>query len=267
LFLKCCNMKVQSEVTSNNVLRLKLGFKTVIAESIPIRGPRSDPDPAIPMKPLALPLTVAPFSEKDKFLDHPAFTFLKHGNVTLPLGINKLCISVEEKDRMSIVAYSLNSVQYQKYMSAVPEDFKEIIESQLYTNDHFTFHASNYEENNRKDDFRRLYGDRISISTTAYFPKQFDAFRKLLYGKNFDLIKSIIKSKLDDESFGPKKFFISHDHRFLLKLITEQEFLMLTQLAPNYFRHIYRHFNRGMNSRLLKIIGLYKVVFNNHYSG
>lgn len=267
LYIKICNLKVQSEVTSNNVLRLKLGFKLVVSEAISIRNATVSSDLSKLAKPLYLPLTVAPFSEKDKFLEHPGFLYLKHGSLTLPMCRNDECIIIEERDRHSLISYSLNSNDYDNYISSLTESFKEMIENQLYINEHFEFHASNYEENHRKDDFRRLYGDRISISTTVYHAKYFEAYRKLLYGPDFNLIPSIIKSEFSEDTFGPKKFFLSNDHRFLLKIITEQDFLMFQQFAPNYFKHIYRHFYKNMNSRLLKIIGCFKVIFTNHYNG
>jgi hypothetical protein len=68
-----------------------------------------------------LPTVASPKSKKkkanidknDPILSNTEFRFLQRGNLTLPLGINEMCIPVEHHDYMSIIAYALNSKQYQ----------------------------------------------------------------------------------------------------------------------------------------------------------
>lgn len=273
LYFKCCNLKVQLETTLNNILRIKLGYKLAEPECINIREVPIDSHLSVKTleEPTFLFLSAEPFSEKDKFLDSASFKALKSGSLTLPLGHGAQCISVEEKDRLSIVAYTLNSVSYHQTITytEAQEDFKDHIESDLFGNSdlHFVFEVSNYEDTKRKDDLRILYGERLTITVSVYFAKKFEALRRSWYGSGDEFLQSIVRSERLEEAAGKRRSFISHDNRFILKVLSETEFSMFLELAPNYFKHMYRYIFKNMPSRLMKMVGAYKIKVTNHSTG
>ncbi|CAG9319607.1 unnamed protein product [Blepharisma stoltei] len=273
LFFKCCDIKVQLETTINNILRIKLGYKLAEPETIRIREMAIDANLSLKTleEPTSVFLSAEPFSEKDAFLDSPSFKTLRNGAMTLPLGQGGQWISVEEKDRLSIVAYTLNSISYHQSIinKEAQEDFNEYFENELLStpDPHFVFEVSNYEEAKRKEDLRILYGERLTITVTVYFAKKFEALRKAWYGLGDEFLQSIIRSERLDDLPGKRRSFISHDKRFILKVLSESEFAMFLELAPNYFRHMYKHCFKGMPSRLMKTVGGYKIKVTNHSTG
>lgn len=185
-----------------------------------------------------------------------------------------------ENDPLSIISYTLNSTPY--YQEVVSPNFsnasnpQENIESQLLSNHsyHLKMKFSNFEGNEptefaNKEDLIRIFGDETTFKIKVYFAKQFHAIRMVTSGTDDEILLSLSRSKPIAGQLGKSSatFSLSHDCRFILKIIDQSEFQMFTGIAQNYFKHLCKSFYHSMPSKLVRTIGAYKLSCKNHHTG
>ena len=107
------------------------------------------------------------------------------------------------------------------------------------------------------------------INIIVYFPKQFEALRALYCDTYSEFILSISKNKVwSDVSGGKSKasFYKSIDDKYIFKCISKVEFGMFIKSATEYFNHIQNYLFEKRPSILAKILGIYKIEFNEQYN-
>ncbi|CAG9331234.1 unnamed protein product [Blepharisma stoltei] len=219
-------------------------------------------------------------STNDELLITPQWNYLQGGNLTLPTSLENLCIPVYEQDHLSIISYILNSTQYyQEVVSPIMaqnENINEHIESLLLSGENFHFKKTfqNFEgaeptEFAGKENLKRIYGDETSFKVTVYFAKQFHSIRMVACGTDEQFLLSISNSKKINGQLGKSQatFSLSHDCRFILKIIDKNEFSMFSGIAQNYFQHLCKNFYHLMPSKLVKTVGAFKIQHKNHHIG
>ena len=110
---------------------------------------------------------------------------------------------------------------------------------------------------------RFINQDSDKIEVIIYYPKQFEALRIAYCSTLEDLLISLNKSKDWDKNTGGKskaKFFKTHDERFILKNINENEFNMFIESGLDYFKYMSKFLFHKMPSVLAKILGAYKII-------
>ncbi|CAG9332216.1 unnamed protein product [Blepharisma stoltei] len=215
----------------------------------------------------------------DPLLSTPYWNTLQEGNLALPVSSGYMHIPVYDIDLLSVITYSLNSSEYYHEVvspALYSDDQKKHIENELlnYNPWHFKLKFSNFEEFDipdlaSRDDLKRVYGDCISFRVKAYFAKQFHSIREYSYGSDEDFLLSISKSKPIHGQLGKSKatFSVSHDGKYILKIIDRKEINMFRGVAQNYFRHLCKNFFHQMPSRLVRTIGAYQITVRNHHTG
>lgn len=66
---------------------------------------------------------------------------------------------------------------------------------------------------------------------------------------------------------GKSSFSFSHDRKYILKRLKEKEFRMFLDVAPNYFKHVNLSIFHNLPSRLVKVLGAYRVTVKNLNTG
>lgn len=190
-----------------------------------------------------------------------------------------MCIPVHENDLLSVIAYTLNSTDYyHKIVSEAcsAENIHKYIENNLLSDNimHFKSKFCNFEEFDpsefaARQDLKRIYGECATFRVKVYFASQFHSIRLFSCGSDEEFLLSISKSKPIAGQLGKSKamFSMSHDGRYILKIIESKECLMFKGIALNYFRHLCKNFFHQMPSRLVRTIGAYKITAKNHHSG
>ena len=110
---------------------------------------------------------------------------------------------------------------------------------------------------------RFINQDSDKIEVIIYYPKQFEALRIAYCSTLEDLLISLNKSKDWDKNTGGKskaRFYKTHDERFILKNINENEFNMFIESGLDYFKYMSKFLFHKMPSVLAKILGAYKIV-------
>ena len=206
------------------------------------------------------------------------FIALQRGNLTLPLGHNKLCIPVDENDLLSIIGYAMNSNEYhEEVLSSMPDinDLDKIESELLSANEiHFQHQFTTYEEDEFRDSVNRedsthLYGQHLTFNVHMFFPRQFQVIRDKIGAKHNEFLMGIVSSGAKMGSPGKSKatFSKSHNNLYIIKILDEKEFGMFKDLAPNYFRHFCNSEFHSMPCRMVRTIGCYRVYTKNHTLG
>ena len=110
---------------------------------------------------------------------------------------------------------------------------------------------------------RFINQDSDKIEVIIYYPKQFEALRIAYCSTLEDLLISLNKSKDWDKNTGGKskaRFYKTHDERFILKNINENEFNMFIESGLDYFKYMSKFLFHKMPSVLAKILGAYKII-------
>lgn len=246
---------------------------------------RSDDAGALPeLEPLVvtvndLKITSSHFGDRVKVLSFPEFQFFKESSISFTLTSSTFPIPVNEEDSLSIISYALNSPDYQELLNDElddSEDFLDKVEAELLgaKEEHFKYKATNYRQEDfdttqKYENYRKLYGDSLSIKVVAYFYKQFHGVRSFCVGSHYDYILSISKSQKENLHLGKSKAYFKNtiDERFIVKIIGERQFRMFIDFAPNYFRHVCKNRFHNMPSCLVKILGAYYVKVKNRSTG
>ena len=223
---------------------------------------------------------IIPTSKLDPVIRSRNFEYLQKGNFTLPVGSSDLCIPVDEDDSLSIIAYTLNSVNYYENVGYLMSDIlktadkaalDEFIHNELLLKEpsHLDVRFSTYDETDMQEaenklEMQRLYGPQILYHVTAYYPRQFQALQ-LYTEKPESFLLSISKAMRHHYTLGKSgaSFSSSHDSKYILKSVDEKEIAMFLDLAPNYFRHLFKSFYHSMPSRLAKVYGAYRISVKN----
>jgi hypothetical protein len=227
---------------------------------------------------------IAATNKLDPIIRSRNFEYLQRGNLTLPLGRSDMCIPVDEDDSLSIVAYALNSVDFYDNVGYLMADVTkaedrsavdEFIHSELLLKDavHYDTRFSTYDETDMQEaenklEMQRLYGPHVLYHVTAYYPRQFQALQ-LYTEKPESFFLSISKAMRHHYTPGKSgaSFSYAHDSKYTLKSVDEKEIAMFIDLAPNYFRHLFKSFYHSMPSRLAKVYGAYRVSVKNYLTG
>ena len=292
LFLECCKIKVSLENSVANTKRLKHGEpikfpqKQSISEKLRISTTPRHSMSAQEEEVLAVSSfvdsidiqvipAVDPFKKYDDILNESAFKYLQKGNLTLPLTRDKSCVPVYDEDLLSFIAYTLKSNAYcEQVLDSLECDgeINEFIETELLSESekHFSMEvATEFQEISGKSETRNLYGPTMSFGITVFYPRQFHAIRLHLCGTVEKFIESIAMSQSQITELGKSgaTFMLSHDNKYILKVVEEKEFRMFLDLAPNYFRHICKNFFHLMPSRLVKTLGAFRIHQKNLKTG
>lgn len=227
----------------------------------------------------SLHIKTSQYTDRVNALPNPDFQFFKDSSVTFQLNSSTYPIPINEEDSLSVISYALNSPEYQELLIEElddSEDFLDKVEAELLgaKEEHFKYKFKNYKQedfNNTQtaENFRKIYGDSISIKVVAYFYKQFHGVRSFCVGSHYDYILSISRSQKEALHLGKSKAFFKNsiDERFIIKIIGERQFRMFTDFAPNYFRHVCKNRFHNMPSCLVKILGAYCVKIKNKSTG
>lgn len=215
----------------------------------------------------------SPMTDKSSEIE---FEYFRRGNLTLPLGTHSTCIPVEEDDVFTMIAYALNSEEYNETIvqKTNPDSSEGLTESLLLSDseNHCSIEVVSHDPNMMADTSTYLntshsiYGDEVKLKVTCYFASQFQALRNYRLGPHRVFLESILRSSVEMKKLGKSRasFLLSHDKRFLLKLLTDhKEVSMFIEMAPNYFRHICKNLFHNMPSRLAPTYGVYKISFKN----
>lgn len=236
IFLECCRFQTELETIKRKLKKL-----------ITIKSPN-------------LPNTI--FDED--LLQY--FYKLKGGNLTLPMC--KACfVPVYKDDPGSIVAYSLSSFKYYSDILGQNLNIEEILMSKSFQ--HWKFEVSTFEGMKIKDKFKSIYGSHYFFSVKAYCSAQFHCLRTGKLIKNEEFILSICKSVVKVENIGKSssEFRVSHDSRFILKVVDRREAKMFLAMASGYFEHMRMNIFEGKLSIINVCMGLFKVNVKNIESG
>lgn len=97
---------------------------------------------------------------------------------------------------------------------------------------------------------------------TIYFPKQFEALRIAYCSNYYETIYSLYESKEYINVSGGKsnaKFLLSHDNKFIFKLVKQNELETFIEIAFEYFKYISKYLFHKSPTAFAKILGVYKV--------
>lgn len=197
----------------------------------------------------------------DPLLRSRNFEYLQRGALTLPLCAAGICIPVEEEDCLSILSYALSSETYDReVLKSTASDTKEALATSLIAAEfrHVNVTFSTYEDSDlakaeNQAELQQLYGPHLTFRVTVYYACQFLALQTCFLSQS-ELIQSLCRSLSREE-----KEVISHDQRFKAQLVDEKSFAMFLNLAPNYFRYLYKCLFKDMPSLLLRTLGAYRI--------
>lgn len=295
LFLDVCKHKVTIQTHKQSLKSLKSGKRFIspsrmtdwlnFIQTAPEPDKDSEPEDLPQRRSREEPVTFSgsesavmvprawlPLEKSDPIVTADSFELMQIGGHTLAAGPNNTFTPVRINDPLSVIAYVLNS---QKHREEVNRNFQhstdlhEIIESELLSGSEFalecSFSTCNFPEVDAQNDLIRIYGQAVTFHATAYYARQFQAVRLFLCGSETDFLQSIIYSTAEQANLGKSgaRFFKTHDEQFIAKIVEEKEFQMFVDMAPNYFRHICKTFYHSMPSRLVRTLGVYKLVVKN----
>ena len=203
------------------------------------------------------------------------FLYLKRGNLTLPLGKDNKCVPVNEKNLLSIIAYTLNSNEYHQDILQKTSTIKNIniIESEMLNcnENHYVYSFSSYTDENfvelsKTKEILGLYGDLISFNVKIFYPKQFQILRETIIGSHFNFIQGLSLSEQKRKQLGKSKaiFCKSYDDLYILKILDKDEFFMFLDLAPHYFLHFCNTEFHTMPSIMVRTLGCFFIETRNH---
>ena len=111
-------------------------------------------------------------------------------------------------------------------------------------------------------------GGKVNFSVTCYFAKQFDILRKKCCPKGVDFVRSLSRCRKWSAQGGKSNVYFakSLDERFIIKQVTRTELDSFEEFAPQYFKYLSQALNSGSPTCLAKILGIYQVkIFRNYF--
>lgn len=194
---------------------------------------------------------------------------------------------VHTDEPTSIIALSLNSIQYREMLAKSRAEKRTVKEPKLtegeafMPDDHSTTDCSStwgvvnvdtLDCLNPTDDLKSASSKMswvisfesggLTISCTILYPEQFDALRKM-----YDCDKSIIESLarcVKWNANGGKSgsaFLKTRDDRFIAKELSRAELATMETFAPAYFDYMASAFAADRPTLLAKVFGCYKLTF------
>lgn len=256
LFFAVCKVKSLLENVST-------ALSSVDVRSLPSKedceSPSLDPNQSLSLSSSRFLHPKATSKKLDPLLRSRNFEYLQRGALTLPLCAGGACVPVEEEDCLSILAYALSSETYDREMLPSTHT-KETLASELLAADfrHLQISFSTYEDSDlvqaeNRTELQQLYGPHLTFRVTVYYSRQFLALQTCFLSQTA-FIQSLCRSLAREE-----KEVLSHDQRFKAQLVEEKSFAMFLNLAPNYFRYLYKCIYTDMPSLLLRTLGAYRV--------
>ena len=214
---------------------------------------------------LSLDLIEDFFCDEENFFSCNEYLNLLFGQMNLFTELKQKNIPVYENDSFSMIAYSLSSFEYyeqvvfplQEYSNIEEsleseifdeKDFKFVFKDSLYDHDAYNSHCF-------KQEIHKVFGVFFEFKVVAYFSKHFHCLISSICGDFSKFVQSISKSQ---ENFLKKKK-ISLNGKFLLQSVSETVFKKFLDFLPNYLRHQNKVIFHKMPSRMLRIIGAYRV--------
>ncbi|XP_022941957.1 putative 1-phosphatidylinositol-3-phosphate 5-kinase FAB1C [Cucurbita moschata] len=212
-------------------------------------------------------------------------------------GNNDIVIAVYDNEPTSIIAYALNSREYDDWVAdkftnndggqSVPriniEDSRPATLSAWQSFgalDLDYIHYGNYGSEDsstmrtlfsdpKKSPHLRLSfvdesstsGGKVKFSVTCYFAKQFDLLRKKCCPKGVDFVRSLSRCCRWSAQGGKSNVYFakSLDERFIIKQVTRTELDSFEEFAPEYFKYLSHSLTSGSPTCLAKILGIYQV--------
>lgn len=213
-------------------------------------------------------------------------------------GNNDIVIAVYDNEPTSIIAYALNSREYDDWVAnkftdnegcrSVPrlntEDSRvsSILAWQSFGSlDLDYIHYGSYGAEDSSSSLRTLFSDpkksphlrisfgdesstsvgKVKFSVTCYFAKQFDLLRKKCCPKGVDFVRSLSRCRRWSAQGGKSNVYFakSLDERFIIKQVTRTELDSFEEFAPEYFKYMSQSLNSGSPTCLAKILGIYQV--------
>lgn len=116
--------------------------------------------------------------------------------------------------------------------------------------------------------FNKSHG-KGKYSVLCLYANQFRDLRSRCCPSEVDYIASLSRCKNWDAKGGKSKSFFAKtlDDRFIIKEIKKTEFESFTQFAPDYFRYMNECYEKGNQTCLAKILGIYQVTIRHAKSG
>lgn len=98
-------------------------------------------------------------------------------------------------------------------------------------------------------------------SVICLYAKQFRDLRSWCCPSELDYIASLSRCKNWDAKGGKSKSFFAKtlDNRFIIKEIKKTEFESFVKFAPHYFKYMNESFEKGNQTCLAKVLGIYQV--------
>jgi len=260
LFFAICKVKSLLE----NVATALSSVDVQSARTLPLKedceSPSLDPNQSLSLSSSRFLHPKATSKKLDPLLRSRNFEYLQRGALTLPLCAGGACVPVDEEDCLSILAYALSSETYDREVLQSAAITKEALASELLAADfrHLQISFCTYEDSDlvqaeNQTELQQLYGPHLTFRVTVYYSRQFLALQTCFLPQSA-LIQSLCRSLAREE-----KEVFSHDQRFKAQLVEEKSFSMFLNLAPNYFRYLYKCLYKDMPSLLLRTLGAYRI--------
>lgn len=212
-------------------------------------------------------------------------------------GNNDAVIAVYDNEPTSIIAYALNSREYDEWVAdkftdneggrSVPRiNIEDSRPSTLSAWQSFGaldldyIHYGNYgsedssslrtlfSDPKKSPHLRISFGDesstsggKVKFSVTCYFAKQFDSLRKKCCPKGVDFVRSLSRCRTWSAQGGKSNVYFARslDERFIIKQVTRTELDSFEEFAPQYFKYLSHALTSGSPTCLAKILGIYQV--------
>lgn len=212
-------------------------------------------------------------------------------------GNNDIVIAVYDNEPTSIIAYALNSREYDDWVAdkftenegprSVPrisiEDSRpstlsawqsfgaldlDYIHYGNYGSEDSSTLRTLFSDPKKSPHLRISFGDesstsggKVKFSVTCYFAKQFDLLRKKCCPKGVDFVRSLSRCRRWSAQGGKSNVYFakSLDERFIIKQVTRTELDSFEEFAPQYFDYLSHALTSGSPTCLAKILGIYQV--------
>lgn len=218
----------------------------------------------------------------------------------IPVGVDGTVIPVYDDEPTSIISYVLVSQDYHIQMSDERERIRANVDASLslpsnelgsslmsQSSDEMA-HEPYKSSGSSEDGISYLSGSRSSLvmdpivmkamharvsfcdegpmgkvrhTVTCYYPKPFDALRRISCPSEVDYIRSLSRCKKWGAQGGKSNVFFakSLDDRFIIKQVTKTELESFIKFAPEYFKYLSESIGTRSPTCLAKILGIYQV--------
>ena len=243
LYMECCRAQIQVKSIEKKYKKLLNDYR------------KQNEDEKLSMKKIneAGPSIIFSLVQDEDLV--PIYEKFYSGTLTFPL-CKSFFVPVYEDDLSSFISHALSSFAYNS----------EIISHSISTGSDllnttsldWVFSASSFEGMPIKETHKKFYGSSNSFTCTCLYFLQFHSLRQLKQVENLDFLLSLSRSTLKKDNVGKSTsiFRQSHDHRYIIKLVSEREIKMFQAMAWGYFAHM----ACNQDSILNTCLGVYKIV-------